>query len=189
MNAISRIDPQTTKSVTQWREWSLPDKLNGLVSRGSSFDHMPVIGPKSAAELRRFIEHSAPPLVQRNQVDTMLAKLSIALPKSQSSEAEAIERLDLYWQALKHHALVDLHQAFGELLRTCRFFPTIAEIEAAVKPIAGRRTSRIVQARMLLLKHDREWKAPILDDELEDPAAVAAFLSEVRAGPSTGGSA
>lgn len=179
MNAVTRIDQQTTKSVTQWREWSLPDKLNDLVNRRSSLSDMPVIGPKSASELRRFAEHPLPPIARKDQIEVMLAKLSVALPKAQASEAEVNERLDLYWQALKHHALVDLHQAFGDLLRTCRFFPTIAEIEAAVKPIAGRRLSRVTQARLLLLKHDREWTPPIADDDLADPVAVKALLANL----------
>lgn len=142
---------------------------------------MPVIGPKSAGELREFIAAPLPPTARRDQVETMLAKLSVALPKSQSSEAEIRERLELYWTALKHHALVDLHQAFGELLRSCRFFPTIAEIEAVIAPIRGRRCGRIAQARLLVLKHEHEWKAPIPDEDKADPEAVKALLATIGA--------
>lgn len=157
MGTIAKIDPQTT-SVTRWSEPSLPDKLSAVVDMGLNLSEMPVVGPISAGHLRTYIEASTPPAPQIGQIETMLAKLSIALPKKQVSDQEANERLDLYWQALRAHALPDLQQAFMVLLRTCRFFPTIAEIEDAVKAIRGPRARRLSAARLLLLKHEREWK-------------------------------
>ena len=145
--------------------------------------HMPVIGPKTACQLREYANQPEPPLVRRDQVEVMLAKLSMALPKAQSSEAETTERLDIYWQALKHHALPDLHQGFAALLRKCRFFPTIAEIEEVLEPIRGQRLGRTAQARLLVLKHEREWSPPLDEADMADPDAVKALLSELKAGP------
>lgn len=121
---------------------------------------MPAVGPISAGHLRTYIAECVPPLPCVDQIEAMIGKLSIAMPKAAMSDAEANERTEIYCQALKDYALPDLQQVFKVLLRTCRFFPTIAEIETAIAPIRGRRTRRIVAARMLLLKHDREWKPP-----------------------------
>lgn len=148
----------------------MPDKLNALVEQGLSLSEMPTVGPVSAGHLQAYVDASVPPAPQLGQIETMIGKLSIALPKREMSDEEANERLDLYWQALKGHALPDLQQAFMSLLRTCKFFPTIAEIEAAVAPIRGRRTRRLVAARLLLLKHEREWQ----------PAGEPLTLEEVK---------
>lgn len=183
MNAIAPVNQQTTKSVIQWSEQSLPDKLSALLDEGLSLKHMPVIGPKTAGQLREYIAQPEPPLVSEGQVENMIGKLSMALPKAQVSDAEAKERLAIYWQALKHHALADLHQAFAILLRKCRFFPTIAEIEEVVNPIRYKRIGRMAQARLLVLKHEHEWSPPLDESDRADPVEVKALLSNLRAGP------
>lgn len=91
----------------------------------------------------------------------MLGRLSLALPKAHMSDAEAKARVDLYWRALSRHALVDLREAFDVILRTCRFFPTIMQIEEAIAPIRARRMARVNRATMLILKHEREWRPPL----------------------------
>lgn len=183
MNAVTTIDQSAKRSVTQWLELSLPDKLSALLDEGSSMKDMPVIGPKTAGQLREYIDQPEPPSIRRDQVEVMLAKLSMALPKAQASEAETAERLDIYWQALQHHAVPDLHQAFALLLRKCRFFPTIAEIEEVVNPIRFKRIGRMAQARLLVLKHEHEWTPPLDETDRADPEEVKALLSNLRAGP------
>lgn len=177
MNAVTSINPQTTKSVTQWREPSLPDKLDALVDRKLSLSELPVVGPVSANELRAYVAACVPPRPQLGQIETMLAKLSLALPKAKVSQAEADERLDIYWQALRHHALPDLQQVFGVLVRTCQFFPTVAEIEAALRPIRAKRRSRLTRAELLIFKHEREWQAkgdPLTPEEARQLGSILA---------------
>lgn len=177
MNAISTIAPQTTKSATLWREPSLPDRLNELLDQRLPLADMPVIGPKSTEALRAYIAACKPPLPCVDQVENMIGKLSIAMAKAQTSKAEADQRLDIYWTALRHHALPDLQAVFGVLLRTCKFFPSIAEIEEAIAPIRAKRMARVNRAGMLILKHEREWSEPIA--ELADPSEVAALVAGV----------
>ncbi|WP_397586664.1 hypothetical protein [Sphingobium fuliginis] len=163
----------------------MPAKLDALVGQGLSLSEMPVVGPISAGHLQAYVDASVPPAPQLGQIETMMGKLSIALPKREMSDEEANERLDLYWQALKRHALPDLQQAFMTLLRTCKFFPTIAEIEAAVAPIRGRRTRRLVAARLLLMKHQREWRPsgePLTADEVRQLGSILADPMGHKAG-------
>lgn len=178
MNAISTIDPQTTKSATLWREPSLPDRLNALLDQRLPLADMPVIGPKSTEALRAYVASCTPPLPRLDQVENMLTKLSIVMAKAQASEAEASQRLDIYWQALRHHALPDLQAVFIVLLRTCKFFPSIAEIEDAIAPIRAKRMARVNRAGMLILKHEREWSEPIAD--MADAEQVAAVVASVE---------
>lgn len=160
----------------------MPDKLSELLGRALTLSEMPVVGPVSADALREYVAQSAPPCPDVDQVGTMLTKLSLAMPKAHTSEIEAKERLDIYWQALRTYALPDLQQAFTVLLRTCRFFPTIAEIEAAVAPIRARRLARVNRADLLIMKHEREWREPqplLTADE-------AAQLGRILAAPLAG---
>lgn len=113
-----------------------------------------------------------------DQVETMLAKLSLALPKAKASDIEVDERLNIYWAELKGHALPDLQRAYSVLLQTCTFFPTIAEIEAAVAPIRAKRMARANRADMLIMKHEREWSPPVADDDAVD---VGDLVDEVLA--------
>lgn len=177
MNEITHIARPTTKSVTRWSEPSLSDKLSALLDHPMTLAQMPVIGEKSASALRAYIAALTPPTAQMQDIENMLGKLSLALPKAQFSEAEASQRMDLYWQALRHHASPDLHAAFGSILRTCKFFPTISEIEDAIRPHRAKRISRQNRAEMLVMKHEREWLPPATD--LADEREVAAVLSSV----------
>lgn len=148
-----------------------------------TFAQMPVIGEKSANALREYVDSLSPPIAQVQDIENMLGKLSIAMPKAAMSEAEAAARLELYWQSLRHHALPDLHAAFGAILRTCKFFPTISEIEDAIRPVRARRIAKQNRAEMLIMKHEREWSPPVTD--LADEAEVIALLAGIDKRPTT----
>lgn len=143
---------------------------------------MPVVGPVSAQHLRSFVAASAPPLPEIDQVETMLAKLSLALPKAKASDVEADERLNIYWAELKSYALPDLQRAYSVLLQNCTFFPTIAEIEAAVAPIRAKRMARVNRADMLIMKHEREWKEPQPLLTVDEAARLRRILAAPLAG-------
>lgn len=161
----------------------MPEKLNALVLNGERHSDLPVVGPKSAQALRDFLDSPEPPTAEQKQIEGMLVKLAIALPKAQSSEAEAHARLDIYWQALRDIPLTDLHYAFSKLVQQAKFFPTVKEIlDAAAYPAAAR-SYRKGRARTLLLKHEREWKAPgamIGDAERAQAADMIASASGAR---------
>lgn len=181
MNEIAHRPPQTTKSAIRWSEPSLDAKLSALLDRPMTLAQMPVIGEKSANSLRAYIAGLTPPSAQINDIENMLGKLSLAMPKAHLSDAESAQRMDLYWQALRHHALPDLHAAFGVVLRSCKFFPTISEIEDAIRPVRSRRIAKQNRAEMLVMKHEREWIAPATD--LVDDGTVAQLIAGIGKRP------
>lgn len=166
------------KSATPWPASSLSGKLLALLESTQTAEAIPTVGPKAAAELRQLIDAPKPEVISRAKFEVMLGKLSIAMPKAQVSDVEIEARIDIYWRALKHHYLDDMHSAFDELLRTCRFFPTVAEIEAAANPFRVQRLQRIHRAMLLLDKHEREWKQDEADPV--DQSEVAELMSGLR---------
>ena len=167
--------PATMKSAIPTPASPLSDKLNALVWGTDS----PVVGPKSAAALRAYAEQPEPPLPQQSQVEVMIGKLAITTAQTKVSHAEATERLELYWFALKDVPLADLRWAFGELVKSATFLPTPAEVRAvAMKPGAKRRHAKS-RARHLAWKHEQEWTEP---KELIAPGDVKALLASVSIG-------
>lgn len=133
---------------------SLDAKLSELVL--SSAD--PVVGPKTAGALRAFAAEPEPALAERDQVDVMIGKLAMATAQPKVSDAEAGERLNLYWRALGDIPLEDLRQAFDDLLRECTFLPTPAEVRKAAMRHSCRRLYAKSRARYLVWKHETEWE-------------------------------
>lgn len=139
----------------------------------------PVVGPKTAAELRAYAAEPEPAPAERDQVDVMIAKLAMATAQSKVSQAEADERIDLYWLALKDIPCCDLRWAFAELVKTATFLPTPAEVRTKALVPGSRRRYAKSRARHLAWKHDVEWRPPV---EPIDPAEVTALLATVNAG-------
>ena len=152
---------------TQWLEPSLPAKLDELLLSSD----LPTIGPKSAEILQQFVDAARPPMPEREQVEVMIAKLSLATANQKRSVDEEAERLELYWLTLRIYPLVDLRSAFLKLLRTCKFMPTPAEIDSVVQDEGYERRRRINRAKHLLMIHYREYTEPqeyVTAKELED---------------------
>ena len=108
---------------------------------------------------------------EREQVEVMIAKLSLATANQKRSVDEEAERLELYWLTLRIYPLVDLRSAFLKLLRTCKFMPTPAEIDTVVQDEGYERRRRVNRAKHLLMIHYREYTAPqeyVTAQELED---------------------
>lgn len=161
MTAQTAITTKTeTSQPIRWSEPALPEKLNMLLEENRTFTDLPVVGPVSAGHLREYIAACQPPRASEQQVNRMMTRIAVMMPSPNITKKEADERMALYCRALSVHALPDLHAAFDVIVRTCRFFPTVAEIEKIVAPIKGRRTRRESTARMVLLKHEREWTEP-----------------------------
>ena len=164
---MQEIVPSQQSQPTQWLEPSLPAKLDELLLSSD----LPTIGPKSAEILQQFVDAARPPMPEREQVEVMIAKLSLATANQKRSVDEEAERLELYWLTLRIYPLVDLRSAFLKLLRTCKFMPTPAEIDAVVQDEGYERRRRINRAKHLLMIHYREYIEPqeyVTAKELED---------------------
>ena len=145
----------------------MPAKLDELLLSSD----LPTIGPKSAEILQQFVDAARPPMPEREQVEVMIAKLSLATANQKRSVDEEAERLELYWLTLRIYPLVDLRSAFLKLLRTCKFMPTPAEIDSVVQDEGYERRRRINRAKHLLMIHYREYIEPqeyVTAKELED---------------------
>ncbi|KAA9019834.1 hypothetical protein [Sphingobium limneticum] len=113
------------------------------------------------------------------QINRMITRVANMMPSPRDiTDDESEERMATFRQALRHHALPDLHAVFDAILRSCRFFPTIAEIEALIAPIRAKRMVRVNRAKSLILKHEREWRAPA--NEFATPEDVAAIRASMR---------
>jgi hypothetical protein len=135
----------------------LPPKLDTMVNRNDSYNDFPVVGPEDAAILKGYLTTPEPPLAERDQCANMLANLSIALPKSKSSDMEAAQKLKIYCDSLSDIPLKDLQSSYHYLLRNCLFFPSIKEIRDAALSSTAKREFRKMQARKLLYKHNAKW--------------------------------
>ena len=153
MQEVANI-PQS--QPTQWLEPFLPAKLDELLMGND----MPTIGPKSAEVLQQFVNAARPPMPEREQVDVMIAKLSLATANQKRSVQEETERLELYWLTLRIYPLVDLRSAFIKLLRTCKFMPTPAEIDTVVQEEGYGRRRRVARAKHLIQIHMRDYEPP-----------------------------
>jgi len=145
----------------------LPAKLDELLLSSD----LPTIGPKSAEILQQYLNAAKPPMPEREQVEVMIAKLSLATANQKRSVDEEAERLELYWLTLRIYPLVDLRSAFLKLLRTCKFMPTPAEIDTVVQEEGYERRRRVNRAKHLLMIHYREYTPPqeyVTAKELED---------------------
>ncbi len=134
----------------------MPAKLDALLM---SHDE-PTIGPKSAEILQKFLDGPRPPMPEREQVDVMIAKLSLATANQKRSVDEEAERLELYWMTLRIYPLIDLRSGFLKLLRTCKFMPTPAEIDSVVQAEGSERRRKRARASYLLQIHKREYVPP-----------------------------
>jgi hypothetical protein len=108
---------------------------------------------------------------EREQVEVMIVKLSLATASQKRSQEEEAERLELYWLTLRIYPVVDLRSAFIKLLRTCKFMPTPAEIDSVVQNEGYDRRRRINRAKHLLMIHYRDYEPPqeyVTALELED---------------------
>jgi hypothetical protein len=132
---------------------------------------IPTIGPKSAEILQQFVDAPKPPMPEREQVEVMIAKLSLATATQKRSVDEEAARLELYWMTLRIYPLVDLRSAFLKLLRTCKFMPTPAEIDSVVQDEGYNRRRRINRAQYLLQIHKRDYVPPqeyVTAEELQE---------------------
>ena len=150
--------PATTKAPgTLTSAPSLPTKLHALLMSGDN----PVVGPNTAKQLSEFAAAPEPEPVRRDQVEVMIGKLAMATAQAKVSDAEASERLELYWLALRDLTADDLRAAFVEMVQTSKFLPTPAEVRTAALKVGAARRYAKSRARHLAWKHSIEWRPPV----------------------------
>lgn len=156
-NNVRTLPSTTRPRGTLTSAPSLPSKLHALLMSGDS----PIVGPETAKQLTEFAAAPEPELARRDQVEVMIGKLAMATAQAKVSQAEAAERIELYWLALRDLPADDLRAAFLEILRTAKFLPTPAEIrEAAMRAGSSRRYAKS-RAKFLAWKHLVEWREPV----------------------------
>lgn len=142
---------------------------------------MPVVGPKSAAALKEFVEHPHPPLATEDWIEKQIVVLSVK-PQRGRGAVEAKLLIDTYVPIMAEHSRVDLGYAIGRLMRENKWFPDISEIVELATYAKGQREFRRIQAQVLLTKHNQEWTPPIPEDQRVKPEEVSALLSELKIG-------
>lgn len=158
MGQIATIDRRTT-SLTRWSEPQLPARLHAAVAGTENVFTLPVPQPRHRDVLQAFVDaHAGLPMPSVDEVEGMLTRLAIALPRAKTDGAVAEAKLDIYGEALADVALPDLQAAYAKLIREARFFPTVAEIRAAAAPTANRRAWALARAKALIGRHEREWR-------------------------------
>lgn len=149
---------------------NLPAKLEQLLLSGDS----PIVGPKTAGHLKAFAEQPEPEGPTQDQVGIMIGKLAMAMAQSKVSDAEAAARLEMYWLALCDVPADDLRAAFVDLVKTCKFLPTPAEVRTAALRKGAIRKYAKSRAGHLVWKHNTEWKE---EGARVDPSALQALLA------------
>lgn len=133
-----------------------------------------VPGPLSRAMLQAYVDGARPPVADEEDIDTIVARLAVALPRKRDEPGVDGVKLDIYTSALSDLPMVDLRAASDWLINSARFFPSVAEIRATVAKIAGPRNARIARAQMMILRHDRDWVAPVADADALDASQIIA---------------
>lgn len=144
-------------------------------------NEMPVVGPKTAAELQAFIDHPEPPIADIDWIQKQITMLSIK-PSRKQTVADAKMILATYTAVLKTYSRADLGYAFGRLLRESKWFPDISEIVELADFPRAQRNFKKHQARAIIMKHQAEWIDKSADKEIVDPAEVRALIKELSVG-------
>jgi hypothetical protein len=150
------------------------------VNSNNSLSEMPVVGLKTAAILREFVDHPEPPLADDEWIEKQIMALATK-PTRRMASAEAAFNLELWLTVLRDYPRADLGYAVGRLLRESKWFPDVSEIVKLAEFCARKRDYNRSQAWRILFKHEKEWTPPIPEEDLCRPEDVAAILAEVSA--------
>lgn len=171
--------PATTNPGTPISRPRLSEKLAALLKSQDN----PIIGPKTATELRNWLTaQPEPAMATTDDVDEHVTALSLVLKERPgTTKLEAGARLDLYARALKGVAKADLARGTDDLLRTMTFMPTPAEVLKAANKYAARREFAHFRARQLIRDHEAKWKPPLRPEDMASPEEVAALMKKLAA--------
>jgi hypothetical protein len=111
--------------------------------------------PAAYADVERSLQGSTP-----EHIAAVLGTISCALPKRQT-DADAQAMLEVYIRALADIPPDILEHAGMEAVKTCKFFPKVAELRELARPEMSMRKWRLFVLGQLAEKHDREWRDPV----------------------------
>jgi len=168
-----RQNNQTIRSF----EPQLPAGLNAVLESGESILEVKVPGPTSTALLREFVAHHSDQVMPSDEaIDTIVSGLALVLPRQKEDTSIAAVKLDTYCEALSDIPLADLQAARDHLVKTARWFPTISEIRQAAQRTLGKRQAKIARARLMIRRHEEEWREP---EPVMTPTEFAALKAQL----------
>jgi hypothetical protein len=141
---------------------------------------MPIIGPKTAAELRIFVEHPEPPMAEISWIENQIGLLSIK-PKRRSSVMEEKMLIDVFVDVLQEIPRLDLGYAFGRLIRENKWFPDVSEIVELANISRGKRNYKRSRAKALIMKHEQQWLDEKTAADWVKPEEVAKLVKSLSA--------
>jgi hypothetical protein len=115
-------------------------------------------------------------------IELEVGKMALLYPNGKLTPGESDARLELYIELLRDLPFDCLAHGFRQAVKASRFFPTVAEIREHADAMLRGRKAKIFGLRQLLLKHQREWRAPVAEFDLcspEDAAAIMAKLARI----------
>lgn len=183
-NDLTTATDQQTAITTQWSPPSLTPKLTELLAATSIWTAdgvVPAIDGEDrvSAELALATYERHPKGSSANWIERLLGTLATAFPASKLSEAEAKARLRLYTLSLEDIDIDILRRAVAASVKTCRFFPTVAELrEIAERLPAPDRVWTMWKLRELLAAKPI---AVIKSEDLADADEVRALIEGINA--------
>lgn len=159
---------------------SLPADLHDLVQDSRSFPAMTyVCSPaqrQALAELLPVYEASLAPATP-DQFEEAYARLVSVFEWGGQSTDAAMLRIESYAEALAEIPGDVLIEAVKACVRECRHFPPPSQILERCGEFKRRRAF-VTRARMLMATHDRDYRAPISDDDKVSPEECQRILAE-----------
>lgn len=175
MNALTKVN-QETRLCVQPLPAPLEDILQRVALLRPTYSDLPLITPDerklipAALEaVEATLEGSTP-----EHISKCLGTVSFALP-SRMTDMDAAARLEVYIETLGDIPPDVLGEACVEAVKTCKFFPKVAELrELSAKGMLTRRWRKYT-LEWLARKHDEEWAEPVPKHDLVGPEKLAAL--------------
>lgn len=173
MNALATVKQETPSCVPQLPA-SLAEVLERVRLERPAFADLPLLEPEDRKEVPAALEAVEATLVPAtpDQIAAALATVSFALP-SRMTDVDAEARLEVYIKALNDIPVDVLNDACMEAVKSCKFFPKVAELRQFAKPELVRRQWRKFLLEQLAEKHDRDWRPPVPACQLVKPEDLA----------------
>ncbi len=113
-------------------------------------------------------------------IELEIGKMALLYPSGKLTGAESEARLELYIELLRDLPFDCLRHGFFQIAKVSRYFPTVAEIREHAEPMVRERKAKVFALRQLLLKHQREWRAPVADKDICSPAEAASIMAKLE---------
>jgi hypothetical protein len=163
---------------------SLPDALNAPLAEAmtTSFAFLTVLDDIQAAPLPMLINQFEYSLrgSDEEEIELEIGKMALLYPNGKLTPAESDARIEIYIELLRDLPFDCLAHGFRQAVKASRFFPTVAEIREHADAMLRERKAKIFALSQLLLKHQREWRAPVADKDICSPAEAASIMAKLE---------